>query len=356
MVNAGIETVNAIVGIPYKTIEQKMLSMGNTAFRAKQLWKWVYGKGVSDFDSMSNLSKQFRSELTDLYSLERLIFTEEQISNDGTRKWLVRFSDGNEAETVFIPENNRGTLCVSSQIGCTLTCKFCHTGTQRLVRNLDSSEIVGQLMMARDRLQDWPSSKPDQKITNIVMMGMGEPLFNYDNVVDALRIFMHEDGLTLSKRRVTLSTSGLVPKIKQLAHDIDVSLAISLHAVTDDVRNVLVPLNKKYPIPELLKACHYYLEHGLNRRITFEYVMLKGINDSDEDAKKLVELLATIDAKVNLIPFNSWPGSIYECSSNNRIRSFSQILMDAGYPSPVRTPRGQDILAACGQLKSASER
>jgi 23S rRNA (adenine2503-C2)-methyltransferase len=276
------------------------------------------------------------------------------LSEDGTRKWLLRFGDGQEAECVHIPEEDRGTLCVSSQVGCTLTCKFCHTGTQRLVRNLDTAEIVGQIMVARDTLGEWPSPKDDRQLTNIVLMGMGEPLYNYENVAKAVKIAMDGEGLSVSKRKITLSTAGVVPMMARCGEELGVNLAISLHAVTDELRDVLVPLNKKYPIAELLAACRAYPGATNARRITFEYVMLKGVNDSPAEARALVTLLEGIPAKVNLIPFNSWPGAPFECSSDEAIAAFGDIVNEAGYPSPVRTPRGRDILAACGQLKSES--
>jgi 23S rRNA (adenine2503-C2)-methyltransferase len=305
---------------------------------------------------MTSLSKTFRAALAERYALRRPEIARALDSVDGTRKWLLRFPDGQEVETVHIPEEDRGTLCVSSQVGCTLTCRFCHTGTQRLVRNLEPAEIVGQVMIARDALGEWPSPKDDRQLTNIVLMGMGEPLYNFDNVAAALRIIMDHEGLSLSKRKITLSTSGVVPMIRRCGAELGVNLAISLHAVTDELRNELVPLNKKYPIAELLQACRDYPSSSNARRITFEYVMLKGVNDSPAEARALVKLLAGIPAKVNLIPFNPWPGAPYERSTPEAIQRFSDIVFAAGYSSPVRTPRGQDIMAACGQLKSASER
>jgi 23S rRNA (adenine2503-C2)-methyltransferase len=305
---------------------------------------------------MTNISKPVRELLSTHFHLRRPAVSKDLLSCDGTRKWLLRFEDGNEAEMVYIPDDDRGTLCISSQVGCTLTCKFCHTGTQKLVRNLTAEEMIGQILLARDDLGDWPSSKPDRKITNIVLMGMGEPLFNYDAVAQAMLVAMDGEGIGLSKRRITLSTSGVVPMIERCGHELGVNLAISLHAVRDDLRNELVPLNKKYPIAQLLEACRNYPVLSNARRITFEYVMLAGVNDSDADARELVRLMKRIPAKINLIPFNPWPGSPYTCSSDERIEAFADIIMDAGYASPVRTPRGQDIFAACGQLKSASER
>ncbi len=338
--------------------------------RVQQLWHWLYVRGVSDFDDMTNVSKDLRAMLKENFSIARPEIVEEQVSNDGTRKWLLRFPPRGagrpvEVETVYIPEEGRGTLCVSSQVGCTLTCTFCHTGTQRLVRNLTSEEIVSQLLLARDRLGDFPDKDTPQgaivpsegrKVSNVVMMGMGEPLYNYDNVRDALLVFADGDGLSLSKRRITLSTSGVVPQIVKIGEETGVMLAISLHATNDELRDVLVPINKKYPLNELLEACRAYPGLSNARRITFEYVMLKGVNDGLADAKELVRLLKGIPAKINLIPFNKWPGSNYECSDWEQIEKFADFINANGYASPIRTPRGQDILAACGQLKSASER
>jgi 23S rRNA (adenine2503-C2)-methyltransferase len=322
--------------------------------RARQLWNWVYVHGARDFMSMTNLAKDFRVAMTDAFSLSRPEIVTEQISEDGTRKWLLRTGPGIEFETVYIPEEDRGTLCVSSQVGCTLTCRFCHTGTQKLVRNLSPYEIAGQVMVARDALADWPSTKENRRVTNVVMMGMGEPLYNFENVKAALAIIADGDGLALSKRRITLSTAGVVPMIERAGHEIGSSLAISLHAARDEVRDVLVPLNKKYPIAELMAACRTYPGASNARRITFEYVMLKGVNDSPADARALVKLLSGIPSKINLIPFNPWPGAPYECSDWETIETFAEIVNRAGYASPVRTPRGRDIMAACGQLKSAS--
>jgi len=342
--------------------------------RSSQLWNWLYVNGVTDFDRMTNVAKPVRQKLADTFILDRPEIVTEQVSVDGTRKWLFRFRDPQnpnfpavEVETVYIPESDRGTLCVSSQVGCTLTCSFCHTGTQKLVRNLTAGEILGQILMARERLGDFPGgSRPDdgglvpggenRAITNIVMMGMGEPLYNFDNVKQALLIASAGDGMSISKRRITLSTSGVVPYIERTGSEIDVMLAISLHAVRDDLRDVLVPINKKWPLKELLEACRNYPGLSNARRITFEYVMLDGINDSDAEAKELVRLLAGIPAKINLIPFNPWPGSNYGTSPSSRIERFADIVNRAGYASPVRTPRGRDIFAACGQLKSESER
>ncbi len=343
---------------------------GQTRMRSAQLWHWLYVRGVTDFDMITNISKDLRARLAETFALPRPEIVSEQISADGTRKWLLRFPPRGagrpvEVETVYIPEESRGTLCLSSQVGCTLNCTFCHTGTQTMVRNLTSEEIVGQILLARDRLEDYPGRTPGhgngtpptgRLVSNIVMMGMGEPLYNFDNVKDALLIASDGDGIGLSRRRITLSTSGVVPMIARTGAEIGVMLAISLHAVRDDLRDELVPLNKRYPIAELLDACRAY--HGLSnaRRITFEYVMLKGVNDSLADARELVRLLRGIPSKINLIPFNPWPGSAYECSDWDQIERFADIVNAAGYASPIRTPRGRDILAACGQLKSESER
>jgi len=343
--------------------------------RVQQLWHWIYFRGFTAFDAMSSLSKELRALLAAHYTLERPEVVAEQVSVDGTRKWLLRLpgeAQGpglgerpHEIECVYIPDSERGTLCVSSQVGCTLNCTFCHTGTQRLVRNLTAGEIVGQVMAARDRLGDWPGGvRPhdgvvpsgDRCITNIVMMGMGEPLYNFDAVRDALAIVADGEGIAISKRRITLSTSGVVPNIARTGAEIGCMLAVSLHAVRDELRNELVPLNRKYPIADLLEACRTYPGLSNAKRITFEYVMLKGVNDSIDEAKALVRLLKGIPAKINLIPFNPWPGSRYECSDWEQIEKFSQVVFDAGYASPVRTPRGRDILAACGQLKSATEK
>lgn len=338
--------------------------------RVQQLWHWLYVRGVDDFTQMSNVSRDLRALLADRFTIGQPEIIEEQISADGTRKWLLRFPSRGagkpvEIETVYIPEEGRGTLCVSSQVGCTLTCTFCHTGTQTLVRNLTAGEIVAQLLLARRRLGDFPEAdtpagaivpNEGRKVSNIVMMGMGEPLYNYENVRDAMQVFTDGDGLSLSRRRVTLSTSGVVPKIVPIGEETGSMLAISLHAVTDELRDVLVPINKKYPIAELLDACRAYPGLSNARRITFEYVMLKGVNDGLADAKELVRLLKGIPAKINLIPFNKWPGSDYECSSWTQIEQFADFINANGYASPIRTPRGQDILAACGQLKSESER
>jgi 23S rRNA (adenine2503-C2)-methyltransferase len=339
--------------------------------RVQQLWHWIYFRGFTAFDEMTSVSKDLRAELAKRFTLARPEVVAEQVSVDGTRKWLLRLPGDpdsklpHDVECVYIPDTERGTLCVSSQVGCTLTCSFCHTGTQRLVRNLTAGEIVGQIMVARDRMGDWPGgTRPtdgvvpsgDRCVTNIVMMGMGEPLYNLDAVRDALLIVSDGDGLGISKRRITLSTSGVVPNIERAGTEIGCMLAVSLHAVRDELRNELVPLNRKYPIAQLMEACRNYPGASNAKRITFEYVMLKGVNDSIEDAKALVRLLKGIHAKINLIPFNPWPGTKYECSDWDQIEKFSQVVFDAGYASPVRTPRGRDILAACGQLKSATEK
>jgi 23S rRNA (adenine2503-C2)-methyltransferase len=333
----------------------------NPKLRAKQVWHWVYHRGATDFGSMTDIAKAARNVLADHFVVGRPEVTTLQVSSDGTRKWLLRADDGNEFEMVFIPDADRGTLCVSSQVGCTLNCRFCHTGTMKLVRNLTAGEIVGQVMLARDALGEWPQPGEDlvgeaRMLSNIVMMGMGEPLYNFDNVKKGLGIVMDETGLALSRRRITLSTSGVVPMMARAGEEIGVNLAVSLHAVTKDIRDEIVPLNRKYGIDELLTACAAYPGANNARRITFEYVMLKDKNDSDDDARELVRLIRKykLPAKVNLIPFNPWPGVAYECSSAERIESFSDIIFKAGISAPVRTPRGRDIMAACGQLKSES--
>jgi len=346
-----------LIGIPRAQLNDMLVERGHKPFRTKQLWQWLYWHGVTDFDAMTNLSKEFRQKLADEFVIERPQVSEALNSVDGTAKWLLKFPDGNEVETVHIPEADRGTLCVSSQVGCTLTCKFCHTGTQQLVRNLTAAEVVGQMMLARDAFGEWPTpSDHSRMITNVVMMGMGEPLYNYDNVAAALRIVMDGEGLSLSKRRITLSTSGVVPAMRKCGEELNVNLAVSLHAVDDDTRDHIMPINKKYPLEELLDACRTYPGVTNARRITFEYVMLKGVNDSDADARQLVRLLKGIPSKINLIPFNPWPGSDFECSSATRIAAFQTIIQDAGLSAPVRTTRGEDILAACGQLKSESQK
>lgn len=351
-----MEEKKELVGLSREELTDRMLEMGEPAFRARQLWHWIYHRGLRDFDAMTSLAKDFRARLSDTCQVGRPAITLDSRSIDGTRKWLLQFGDRNQAETVHIPEEDRGTLCVSSQVGCTLNCRFCHTGTQKLVRNLDAGEIVGQVLMARDCLEEWPSPPEGRMLSNIVMMGMGEPLYNFDNVAKALKIIMDHEGIAISRRRITLSTAGVVPLIERCGAELGVNLAISLHAVTNELRDVLVPINKKYPLEELLQACRNYPGLSNARRITFEYVMLKDVNDSPAEARELVRLLKNIPAKVNLIPFNPWPGAPYERSTQEAITHFSDIVFQAGYASPVRTPRGEDIMAACGQLKSASER
>jgi len=343
-----------LIGLDRAALAAEMAAIGAPGFRARQLWHWIYHRGATDFGVMTSLAKEFRSQLAERFVIERPTIAAAQHSIDGTRKWLLRFADGQEVESVHIPEEDRGTLCVSSQVGCTLTCQFCHTGTQRLVRNLSAAEIVGQVMTARDQLGEWPSPKDGRLLSNIVMMGMGEPLYNYENVALALKIVMDGEGIAISKRRITLSTAGVVPMIERAGRELSVNLAISLHAVNDELRDRIVPINRKYPIAALLDACRNYPGLSNARRITFEYVMLRDVNDSPAEARELVRLLEGIPAKVNLIPFNPWPGAPFECSSDAAIKRFSDIVFDAGYASPVRTPRGQDIMAACGQLKSAS--
>ena len=351
-----------LIGLPKDEIRLALESGGlepkQARLRAKQIWHWVYNRGVTDFSAMTDIAKAQQPWLAERFAIARPEVVEAQVSTDGTRKWLLRTHDGHDFEMVFIPDADRGTLCVSSQVGCTLNCRFCHTGTMKLVRNLDAGEIVGQVMLARDALGEWPSSPEGRMLTNIVMMGMGEPLYNFDNVKQALKIVMDGDGLGLSKRRITLSTSGVVPMMARAGEEIGVNLAVSLHAVTKEVRDEIVPLNRKYGIDELLSACAAYPGANNARRITFEYVMLKDKNDSDADARELVRLLRRykLPAKVNLIPFNPWPGAPYECSSDERIKAFSNIVFEAGISAPVRTPRGRDIDAACGQLKTAAEK
>jgi 23S rRNA (adenine2503-C2)-methyltransferase len=343
-----------LVGLGRAALAAEMVEFGAEPFRARQLWHWIYHRGATEFAEMTSLAKAFRERLAERYELRRPTVAQSLVSDDGTRKWLMRFADGQEVETVHIPEPDRGTLCVSSQVGCTLNCSFCHTGTQRLVRNLSSEEIVGQVMAARDSLGEWVLPQDDRRLTNIVLMGMGEPLYNYENVAAALKTVMDPEGLSISRRKITLSTAGVVPMIRRCGAELSVNLAISLHAVRNELRDRLVPLNRKYPIAELLAACRTYPGAGNARRITFEYVMLKGINDSPAEARELVRLLSGIPAKVNLIPFNPWPGAPHECSTEAAISAFSDIIFAAGYSAPVRAPRGRDILAACGQLKSAS--
>jgi 23S rRNA (adenine2503-C2)-methyltransferase len=347
-----------LIGLDRAALKAALVTAGvpekSATMRTNQVWNWLYVHGAPDFARMSNLARDFRLLLEERFTLTRPEIVTAQLSEDGTRKWLLRTGPGIEFETVYIPEQDRGTLCVSSQVGCTLTCKFCHTGTQKLVRNLTPAEILGQIMIAKDALDDWPSTQPGRSITNIVMMGMGEPLYNFDNVKAALGIVIDGSAIALSRRRVTLSTAGVVPMIPRAGSEIGSSLAISLHAVRDELRDIIVPINKKYPIKELLQACRDYPAASNARRITFEYVMLKDVNDSLADAKELVRLLAGLPAKINLIPFNAWPDAPYECSDWKQIEKFAEIINRAGYASPVRTPRGRDIMAACGQLKSQS--
>jgi 23S rRNA (adenine2503-C2)-methyltransferase len=359
---AGADTRVNLVGLAKAEIRDALAGAGldekQAKLRAKQLWHQIYNRGATDFSAMSDIAKPQRAWLAEHFVIARPEVAVEQVSTDGTRKWLLRTHDGHDFEMVFIPDADRGTLCVSSQIGCTLNCRFCHTGTMRLVRNLDAGEIVGQVMLARDALGEWPSQPEGRMLSNIVMMGMGEPLYNFDNVRDALKIVMDGDGLGLSRRRITLSTSGVVPMMARAGEEIGVNLAVSLHATNKAVRDEIVPLNRKYGIEELLAACAAYPGANNARRITFEYVMLKGRNDSDEDARELVRLIRKykLPAKVNLIPFNPWPGAAYECSDEDRVRRFSEIVFEAGISAPIRRPRGRDIMAACGQLKSAAEK
>jgi 23S rRNA (adenine2503-C2)-methyltransferase len=345
-----------LIGLDRGELQAALAGIGAEPFRARQVWHWIYHRGVTDCGAMTSLAKDFRARLADRFVIARPQASADTLSSDGTRKWLLRFADGQEVETVHIPEEDRGTLCVSSQVGCTLTCRFCHTGTQGLVRNLGAAEILGQVMVARDALGEWPSPKDGRLLSNIVLMGMGEPLYNYENMAKALKIVMDHEGISISKRKITLSTSGVVPMIRRAGAELGVNLAVSLHAVTDELRDRLVPLNKKYPIAELLAALRDYPGLSNARRITFEYVMLKGVNDSPADARALVKLIAGIPAKINLIPFNPWPGAPFECSDWPVIERFGDIVNAAGYAGPIRTPRGRDILAACGQLKSESQR
>ena len=351
-----------LVGLSRDAIRAALAEAGlderQAKLRAKQLWHQIYNRGATSFEAMSDIAKPQRAWLADRFLVGRPEVVVQQVSTDGTRKWLLRTRDGHDFEMVFIPDSDRGTLCVSSQVGCTLNCRFCHTGTMRLVRNLNAGEIVGQVMLARDALGEWPSQPEGRMLSNIVMMGMGEPLYNFDQVRDALKIVMDGDGLGLSRRRITLSTSGVVPMMARAGEEIGVNLAVSLHAVTKEVRDEIVPLNRKYGIDELLAACAAYPGANNARRITFEYVMLKDKNDSDEDARELVRLIRKykLPAKVNLIPFNPWPGALYECSDEDRVRRFSDIIFEAGISAPIRRPRGRDIMAACGQLKSAAEK
>ena len=350
------DTKTELVGLDRAELEAALGALGEKPFRARQLWHWIYHRGATDFAQMTTLAKPLRAKLAEHFTVGRPHLSRDQNSLDGTRKWLLRFADGNEAETVLIPEEDRGTVCVSSQVGCTLTCKFCHTGTQKLVRNLTTAEIVAQVMTARDALGEWPTpSDGERLVSNIVLMGMGEPLFNYDNVAKAMRIIMDGEGISISKRRITLSTAGVVPMIRRCGTELGVNLAISLHATNDELRDEIMPINKKYPLAELFAALREYPTTNA-RRITFEYVMLKGVNDSPAEAKALVKLVSGLPAKFNLIPFNPWPGSDYETSDEATVKRFSDILFELGYSAPVRSPRGRDILAACGQLRSESLR
>ena len=353
-----------LVGLTRAGLKDALISAGTPQSQANmrvgQVWQWIYEKGVRDFDLMTNLAKSYRTLLKEQFVLEVPEVVTKQVSEDGTRKYLMRIEGGHEVETVYIPEADRGTLCISSQVGCTLTCSFCHTGTQRLVRNLTASEIVGQILVARDDLGEWPipgaPKNETRLLSNIVLMGMGEPLYNFDNVRDAMKIAMDPEGISLSRRRITLSTSGVVSEIAKTAQEIGCLLAVSFHATTDEVRDRLVPINKKWNIKALLEALRAYPKLSNSERITFEYVMLKDVNDSDADAKRLIKLIQGIPAKINLIPFNEWPGAPYQRSDWKRIKAFADIIYKAGYASPIRTPRGEDIMAACGQLKSASEK
>ncbi|MBB3896605.1 23S rRNA (adenine(2503)-C(2))-methyltransferase RlmN [Roseococcus suduntuyensis] len=355
-----------LVGLTREELAAEMVEMGEKPFRAKQLWHWIYHQGTRDFAAMTSIAKPFQARLAERFTIGRPGVTTEQTSTDGTRKWLFAFRDGQQVETVYIPDEDRGAVCISSQVGCTLSCTFCHTGTQKLVRNLGAAEIVGQFMAARDSYGEWPTpkggsgdkdgSEDGRLLSNIVVMGMGEPLYNYENIAKALTIIMDHEGIGLSRRRITLSTSGVVPMMDKCGAELGVNLAVSLHAVTDELRDEIVPLNRKYPIAELLAACRRYPGASNARRITFEYVMLRGVNDSEAEAHELVRLLRGIPAKVNLIPFNPWPGSPYKTSTPEAVNRFAAILNDAGYSSPIRRPRGRDILAACGQLKTESER
>ncbi len=353
-----------LVGMTRDAMRDALIAAGTPEKQAKmrvgQIWQWIYHWGIRDFAKMTNLAKDYRAMLADNFVVAVPEVVTRQVSGDGTRKYLVRIAGGHEVEVVYIPETDRGTLCISSQVGCTLTCSFCHTGTQKLVRNLTAAEIIGQVLVARDDLGEWPvQGTPKDEVrllSNIVLMGMGEPLYNFENVRDAMKIAMDPDGIQLSRRRITLSTSGVVPEIARTAQEIGCQLAISFHATTDEVRDKLVPINKRWPLADLLDALRIYPKVSNSERITFEYVMLDGVNDSDADAHRLIKLIDGIPAKINLIPFNEWPGAPYKRSSKNRIRAFADIIYKAGYASPIRTPRGEDIMAACGQLKSATER
>lgn len=346
----------SLIGLSKPELIDALSKYDIAKFRANQVWNWIYFQGIKSFEEMTNLPKTLRDQLTANFVFERPQISHHQKSVDGTQKWLLKFQDGQEIETVFIPEEHRGTLCISSQVGCTLTCKFCHTGTQLLVRNLTPEEIIFQVMVARDILEDWPTKTQGRKLTNIVLMGMGEPLYNYDNVAKALKILMDEDGTSFSKKRITLSTSGVVPMIEQCGKELGVNLAISLHGTNDTLRTSIIPLNNKYPLKELMDVCRNYPGTEKGNKITFEYVMLKDVNDSNQNAQELIKLIKGIPSKINIIPFNSWPGSGFERSPLARIKEFCSILEKAGYMAPIRKPRGEDILAACGQLKSESKR
>ncbi len=342
-----------LIGLSREELAAEMAEIGEKPFRTKQLWHWIYHRGVTDFGSMSNIAKPLRLRLGGLYEMGRPTIAREQNSTDGARKWLLLAAGGEAFESVYIPEEDRGALCISSQVGCTLNCPFCHTGRQRMERNLTAAEIVGQMMVARDSYDEWPAPQEGRMLSNVVMMGMGEPLLNYDAVAKALHIIMDPEGLAISRRRITLSTAGIAPMIPRVGKELGVGLAISLHAVNDELRDQLVPINRKYPLKELLAACRAYPGASNARRITFEYVMLRGLNDSAADARALADLLAGLPAKINLIPFNEWPGAPYRCSSHHVIKRFSEILNERGLSAPIRVPRGRDIGAACGQLKSA---
>ncbi len=352
----GEDARRLLIGLSREALAGALEEIGERPFRARQLWHWIYFRGARDFGAMTSLSRDLRDRLSERFTLARPAVSRDQISQDGSRKWLLRFADGNEAETVFIPEADRGALCISSQVGCSLTCSFCHTGTQRLVRNLDAGEIVTQMLVARDACAEWPSPAGQRLLSNVVLMGMGEPLLNYDNVAAAVRILMDPEGINLSRRRITLSTAGVVPMIHRVGAELGVKLAVSLHAANDALRDVLVPVNRKYPLAVLMAALRSYPGADNARRITFEYVMLDGVNDTPADAKALAQLVRGLPCKFNLIPFNPWPGAAYACSSDAAMARFAEILNAAGYTAPIRTPRGRDILAACGQLRSTSER
>jgi len=345
-----------LIGLDRQALLEEMTALGEKPFRVKQLWHWLYQRGATDFSSMTSLGKPLREKLQQNYHVSRPGITENHLSSDGTRKWLLNFPDRMEVEAVYIPEDDHGALCMSSQVGCTLNCSFCHTGTQKRVRDLTAAEILGQFLLARDEFGEWPTPQGEiRKLSNIVMMGMGEPLLNYDNVATALKIIKDHEGIALSRRRITLSTSGIVPMMKRCGEELGVNLAVSLHAARDDLRDELVPINRKYPLKTLMHACREYPGAHNARRITFEYVMLKGINDSLADVRALLRLVKGVPAKFNLIPFNPWPGVAYQCSNAKTMKRFADALNDGGYSAPIRSPRGRDIMAACGQLKSASE-